>query len=105
MKLSSLPLALALVSTGLFAAKPKTYQVTGPVLAINGDVVTVQKGTEKWELTLPAGTKGAEALKVGDKVTFTYFMTVTSAEVKADKKADAPKADAKKADAKKPSKK
>ncbi len=104
MKLSSLSLALALATTGLFAAKPKTYQVTGPVLAINGDVVTVQKGTEKWELILPAGTKGAEGLKVGDKVTFTYTMTVTAAEVKADKKAE-PKADSKKADTKKPAKK
>jgi hypothetical protein len=103
MRLRSLSLALALASTGLFAGG-KTYQVTGPIMEIKGDVITVQKGKELWQLTIPAGTKGAEGLKVGDKVTLMYTMSVTSIEVKGDKKADK-KADAPKADAKKDTKK
>lgn len=61
-----------------FAAGPKTYQVTGPVLAINGNVITVQKGAEKWELAIDKNTKTTGDLKVGAKVTIEYQMTATT---------------------------
>lgn len=75
--------ALSLSATA-FAAEPKTYQVTGPVLAVTDDTVTVEKGKEKWEIAKSADTKmeGADALKVGDKVTITYRMTAAKIEVK-----------------------
>jgi hypothetical protein len=39
--------ALLKPSVSLWAAGPKTYRVTGPVLEIKGDVIVVQKGTDK----------------------------------------------------------
>ena len=64
------------------AATPKTYQVTGPVLDIKGDVITVQKGTEKWEIALDKSTKTTGDLKVGSKVTIEYRMTAATVTVK-----------------------
>ena len=58
-----------LVSTMTFAAGPKTYQVTGPVLDIKGDVITAQKGADKWEIARDTTTKITGDLKVGSKVT------------------------------------
>ena len=85
-----------LCSSLVFAAGPKTYQVTGPVLEIKGDMIIVQKGDDKWELAKDATTKVAGELKVGSKVTIEYTMKAATIEVKdAAKKADA-KADAKK---------
>ena len=71
-----------LMSSMVFAAGPKTYQVTGPVLEIKGDVITVQKGTEKWELAIDKSTKTTGDLKVGAKVTIEYQMKATSITVK-----------------------
>ncbi|HET6331114.1 MAG TPA: hypothetical protein VFF76_10040 [Holophagaceae bacterium] len=77
---SSLLLAGALFgASALSAAGAKTYQVTGPVMDVQGDVVTIQKGKDLWQINLPAGTT---APKKGDKVTITYTMTATSVEVK-----------------------
>ena len=73
---------LLLASLVVYAAGPKTYQVTGPVLAINGDVITVQKGTEKWEIALDKSTKSTGDVKVGAKVTIEYRMTATTVTVK-----------------------
>jgi hypothetical protein len=73
---------LLLVSMMVLAAGPKTYQVTGPVLDIKGDVITVQKGTDKWEIALDKATKTTGDLKVGSKVTIEYRMTATSIVVK-----------------------
>jgi hypothetical protein len=86
---------VSLLSCGLvFAAGPKSYQVTGPVLDIKGDVVTVQKGTEKWEIAIDKGTtKVTGELKVGSKGTIDYQMKATAIEVKP---AAAPAAPAKK---------
>ena len=85
-----------LYSSLVFAAGPKTYQVTGPVLEIKGDMIIVQKGDDKWELAKDATTKVAGELKVGSKVTIEYTMKAATIEVKdAAKKADA-KADTKK---------
>ncbi len=88
--------AFVLMATMAFAAGPNKYQVTGPVLEIKGDVIVVQKGSEKWEVTKDAATKITGDLKVGSKVTIEYKMTATKIEVKEDKKADAKKADTKK---------
>jgi len=74
-----------------FAASPKTYQVTGPVLEVRDDAIVVQKGKEKWEIARAADTKVKGDLKVGAKVTIEYKMTATTVEAKDDGKAD-PKA-------------
>lgn len=64
------------------AAGPKDYQVTGPVLEMNDDVITVQKGTEKWEIGRDKSTKIDGDLKKGSKVTIHYKMNATKIEVK-----------------------
>jgi uncharacterized protein GlcG (DUF336 family) len=67
-----------------FAAGAKTYEVTGTVVAATGSVVTVQKGSEKWEIDIdPATTKGFADLNVGAKVTVTYVMSATKIEASA----------------------
>ena len=88
--------AFLLVATMAFAAGPKTYQVTGPVLEIKGDIIVVQKDTDKWEVAKDAATKITGDLKVGSKVTIEYTMTAKKVDVKEDKKADAKKTDTKK---------
>lgn len=82
--------AVLLIGASLvFAAGPKTYQVTGPVIEIKDDVITVQKGKEKWEIAKDAATKVTGDLKVGSKVTIEYTMKATTVEVKdAGKKAE-----------------
>jgi hypothetical protein len=60
----------------------KTYQVTGPIVELNESKIVVQKGNEKWEINRDAATKGAEKLKVGDKVTIHYRMHATRVESK-----------------------
>ncbi len=83
--------ALLLASTNAFAASAKSYQVTGPVLALTDSTITVQKGTEKWELNRDSATKLPDSVKVGSKVTIYY--TMTAGEV--DDKSPAPAKDAK----------
>ena len=76
-------LAAALLLPALvFAASAKTYQVTGPVLEINNDMIVVQKGKDRWEIARDGSTKVPADLKVGDKVTIEYRMHATSVEVK-----------------------
>jgi len=58
------------------------YQVTGPVLEVKNDSITVQKGKEKWEIAKDKDTKVAGDLKVGSKVTIHYTMKATSIDVK-----------------------
>jgi hypothetical protein len=84
----SLVLATAL-ATAAFAAQPKTYQVTGPVLEVRDDVIVVQKGKEKWEIGRSPDTKVTGDLKVGSKVTIEYRMSAATVEVKGDKAAAA----------------
>ena len=84
-KLMGAVLGVALGASTLWAAPPKTYQVTGPVLALTDDTITVQKGTEKWEIARDASVKVDGDLKVGAKVTVEYTMTAKSVEAKADK--------------------
>ena len=79
-------LAMAVVSLFLasaaVAAGPKDYQVTGPVLDVSDDVITVQKGSDKWEIGRNKDTKINGDLKKGSKVTIQYKMTASSVEVK-----------------------
>ncbi|HEY2574523.1 MAG TPA: hypothetical protein VGH65_10645 [Verrucomicrobiaceae bacterium] len=82
-KLLSLLAILSLGLGGFAAAGPKSYQVTGPVLAVTDDSVTVQKGDDKWEIARDAKTKITGDLKVGAKVTVEYTMSAATVEVKA----------------------
>ena len=92
LKLIPAALALALAAAPLFAAPPKTYQVTGPVLALTDDMITVQKGQDRWEIARDASTKITGDLKVGSKVTIEYRMSATSVDVKPAAAAKAPAA-------------
>jgi hypothetical protein len=73
---------LLLAVSFAFAAGPKSYQVTGPVLEVKDDVIVVQKGNDKWEIAKDKSTKVAGDLKVGQKVTIQYQMKATDIEVK-----------------------
>ena len=78
--------AALLAAAPSYAAGPKSYQVTGPILAIDADTITVQKGTEKWQIARGSANIPAEA-KVGAKVTIMYTMTATEVAVKDNKAA------------------
>lgn len=65
-----------------FAAAPKTYQVTGPILELKEEMIVVEKGKEKWEIARDKETKVKGDLKVGSKVTVEYRMVATSIEAK-----------------------
>ena len=84
-------IAILFAASVVFAAGPKTYQVTGPVLELKDDLIVVQKGKDRWEVGRDAGTKVAGDLKVGSKVTIEYRMTATAVEVKEAKKTDTKK--------------
>ena len=73
-------LLLAFAAT-TYAAAVNTYQVTGPVLEVTPDSITVQKGSEKWQIARDASTKIVPQAKVGTKVTVFYRMTATSIEL------------------------
>lgn len=88
-------IAVLVCSSLAFAAGPKTYQVTGPVLEMKDGIIIVEKGKDKWEIAKDAATKVTGDLKVGSKVTIEYTMKAATVEVKdAGKKAE--KAPAKK---------
>lgn len=80
--------ALMFVAAVAFAAGPKTYQVTGPVLEVTPTTIVVQKGKDKWEIGRDAATKVTGDLKVGSKVTIDYTMKAVAVEVKDAKKAE-----------------
>lgn len=63
-----------------FAAGAKTYQITGTVAEMTGSKITVQKGTEKWEIDLDPTIKATGDVKVGATVTITYVMSATKME-------------------------
>jgi hypothetical protein len=79
----TLAIASLFMATVAVAAEPKDYQVTGPVLDVNEDVVIVQKGNEKWEIGRDKGTKikGGD-LKKGSRVTVHYKIKASSIDVK-----------------------
>lgn len=74
--------AVFLLTSVAIAAGPKDYQVTGPVLDVTDDVITVEKGKEKWEIGRDKNTKVSGELKKGSRVTVHYKMTATSVDVK-----------------------
>jgi hypothetical protein len=73
---------ILLAASLAWAGAPKIYQVTGPVLELKDDIITVQKGNEKWEIARDKDTKIEGDLKVGSKVTIYYQMKGTKIEVK-----------------------
>jgi hypothetical protein len=77
-------LVSSLFAVSAFAAGPKSYQVTGEVVDLTDEVVTVLKGKEKFEIAR-GEVKAEGELKKGAKVTVEYKMTATSVTVK-DKK-------------------
>ncbi len=81
-KVLVLACAVVFVASLAFAAGPKTYQVTGPVLEIRDDVIVVQKGKDKWEVGRGPDTKVTGDLKVGTTVKIDYRMNAASVEVK-----------------------
>jgi hypothetical protein len=81
--LLSLMIAGSVALTGAaFAGSPSSYQVTGPVTAVDDSMITVMKGKEKFEVARDSSTKVTGDLKVGDKVTIMYTMTAKEIEVK-----------------------
>ena len=74
--------AVLLFASVAMAAGPKDYQVTGPVLAVTDDVITVEKGKDTWEIGRNKDTKINGDLKKGSKVTIQYKMNATSVDVK-----------------------
>ena len=74
--------AFLAMSSAAFAAATKTYQVTGPVVMANEDMIVVMKGKDRWEITRDATTKMPGNIQVGDKVTITYRMHAESVEAK-----------------------
>ena len=77
---SLLAAASLALSGATFAAGAKTYQVTGTVVEMTGSKITVQKGTEKWEIDLDPTIKTTGDVKVGATVTITYVMSATKVE-------------------------
>jgi hypothetical protein len=78
-----------------FAGSPSTYQVTGPITAVDDSIITVMKGKEKFEVARDSSTKVTGDLTVGAKVTIMYTMTAKEIEAKPVKtdKADKSKKD------------
>ena len=74
--------AVLLLASVAIAAGPKDYQVTGPVLDVTDDVITVEKDKDRWEIGRDKNTKVSGELKKGSRVTVHYKMTATSVEVK-----------------------
>jgi len=77
---------LVLSATLAMAGAPKNYQVTGPVLEVTDDLITVQKGKDKWEIARDNDTKVTGDLKVGSKVTIQYLMKATEIDAKGEPK-------------------
>jgi hypothetical protein len=46
--------------------------MTGQIIALTSDKITVQKGKEVWDINLSASTKVTGDKKVGSTVTVTY---------------------------------
>jgi hypothetical protein len=80
MKRAFLALCLVLLSATAWGRAPDTYQVTGQVVAVESDMITVMKGKEKFEIARDPADK--TEVKVGDKVTVKYRMTAAAIEVK-----------------------
>jgi hypothetical protein len=73
---------VGLLAVPAYAAQPKTYQVTGPVLELTADMIVVKKGNDRWEIARDAATKVTGDLKVGSTVTIQYRMSAAAVDVK-----------------------
>jgi hypothetical protein len=75
------------LSSAVFAAGAKDYQVTGPIVEVNSSMIVIEKGAkkERWEIARDSNTKSDTEPKVGEKVTVHYSMTATNIEAKAGK--------------------
>ncbi len=82
MKQMLVSVLIVLFVTVSIAAAIDSYQVTGPVLEVKDNMVTVQKDKEKWQIAIDKDTKTTGDLKVGSKVTIKYQMKAASIEVK-----------------------
>ncbi len=84
MKRIALMIGILVIGVSLvWAAGPKSYQVTGPVLEVRDDAIVVEKGKEKWEIAKDKDTKVSGDVKVGAKVTVYYTMKAVEIEAKA----------------------
>lgn len=82
MKPLALFASLFLFTVSAPAESAKSYQVTGPIVALTDSVITVQKGDEKWEIARSASSKVDGKLAVGSRVTVHYKMSADRIEVK-----------------------
>ncbi|WP_413291479.1 hypothetical protein [Bdellovibrio sp. HCB337] len=73
----SATMAILLISSLGFAAAPKTYQVTGPIVEVKEDTIVVDKKGELWEISKDAAAQVTGELKKGNKVTIKYKMVAT----------------------------
>mgnify|MGYP001465251755 CR=1 FL=1 len=73
--------AAAFLSTGALVFA-KDYQVTGPVVDVKDDSITVKKGSDNWEIARDKDTKTTGEIKKGDRVTIKYRMIASSIEGK-----------------------
>src|SRR5947199_4057888 len=79
------------MSTSVFAAAGKTYEMTGTIVAATGTTLAIEKGGEKYEFAIdPASIKGSAELKVGSTVTVTYVMSATKIEAGATSRVPSP---------------
>lgn len=76
----------ALIISLIFAvsarATESSYQVTGPVLAVTGTSITVQKDNSPWVILKDANTHTAGDIKVGEKVAVKYHMVAETIAIK-----------------------
>ena len=73
MKMKSILIAIAAASLTLSStAFAQTAHMTGKVIAVTSDKITVQKGKEVWDINLTASTEISGDKKVGSTVTVTY---------------------------------
>ena len=73
MKMKSILIAIAAASLTLSStAFAQTAHMTGKVIAVTSDKITVQKGKEVWDINLTTSTEVSGAKKVGSTVTVTY---------------------------------
>jgi len=73
----------------LAAPDASSYQVTGPVVAVDETKIVVQKGKDTWEIKRKADIKitggTADQIKPGSKVTIHYTMEADAVEIKPEK--------------------
>jgi hypothetical protein len=74
--------AISLDAAETQTAEKRIFQVTGTVVEVTANKITVQKGNEKWAMIRNSQTKLKGDPKIGDKVTVFYSMVANVIEVK-----------------------